>query len=197
MRHSVIFTKNEMMKIVHRLFFLFILLLTLLVQSPSGTTFEGTQSCLHGPAEQWDEAIPLGNGMIGALVWQKGANLRISIDRADLWDLRPTKEIEKYTYQWAYLHKLSGDWDTVWKVADEPYDRDAAPTKIPGQLLNSISANLGNLFPLSWILPLPFAPLSGRGYFFLNLYRCNTEYRPLFLERDQHPSYPYSPCLLI
>ncbi|MBK7029339.1 MAG: glycoside hydrolase N-terminal domain-containing protein [Bacteroidales bacterium] len=85
--------------------------------------------------QQWDEAIPLGNGMIGALVWQKGVNLRISIDRADLWDLRPTKEIEKYTYQWAYQHKLSGNWDTVWKVADEPYDRDAAPTKIPGAAL--------------------------------------------------------------
>lgn len=26
----------------------------------------------------WDEGIPLGNGMVGALVWQKGNNLRMS-----------------------------------------------------------------------------------------------------------------------
>ncbi len=103
------------MKIVHRLFFLFILLLTLLVQSLAQPSKTHNLVFTDLP-QQWDEAIPLGNGMIGALVWQKGANLRISIDRADLWDLRPTKEIEKYTYQWAYQHKLSGDWDTVWKV---------------------------------------------------------------------------------
>lgn len=40
-------------------------------------------------ASTWDEAIPFGNGMLGALVWQKENNLRISLDRADLWDLRP------------------------------------------------------------------------------------------------------------
>lgn len=40
-------------------------------------------------AKQWDEAVPLGNGMLGALVWQKADHLRFSLDRADLWDLRP------------------------------------------------------------------------------------------------------------
>ncbi len=29
--------------------------------------------------EMWDEGIPLGNGMTGALVWQKDGRLRISI----------------------------------------------------------------------------------------------------------------------
>jgi len=80
----------------------------------------------------WYSGLPLGNGMCGVLVWQKEGKLRLSVDRADLWDLRPTAEIQKYSYQWAYQHRLTGDWDTVWKVADEPYDRDAAPTKIPG-----------------------------------------------------------------
>jgi len=93
----------------------------------------------------WDEGIPLGNGMLGALVWQKDGKLRISIDKADLWDLRPTKEIEKYTYKWAYEHRLSGDWDTVWKVADEPYDRDATPTKIPGAAIEFDISKLGRV----------------------------------------------------
>jgi alpha-L-fucosidase 2 len=82
--------------------------------------------------DRWDRGFPLGNGMIGVLVWQNNGMLRLSVDRTDLWDLRPTKEIEKYTYKWAYQQKLANDFDTVWKVADQPYDRDAAPTKIPG-----------------------------------------------------------------
>ena len=93
----------------------------------------------------WDEGIPLGNGMQGALVWQKEGKLRISLDRADLWDLRPTREIEKYTYQWAYEHRVSGDWDTVGKVGDEPYDRDAAPTKIPGAAIEFDISKLGTV----------------------------------------------------
>lgn len=82
--------------------------------------------------DKWDHGFPLGNGMIGVLVWQHEGMLRLSVDRADLWDLRPTAEIEKYTYKWAYQQRLTGEFDTVWKIADEPYDRDAAPTKIPG-----------------------------------------------------------------
>jgi len=95
--------------------------------------------------DSWDEGFPLGNGMTGVLVWQKGDKLRLSIDRADLWDLRPTKELEKYSYNWAYQHRLSGDWDTVWKVADEPYDRDATPTKIPGAAIEFDISKLGKV----------------------------------------------------
>ena len=94
---------------------------------------------------RWNEAIPLGNGMLGVLVWQKDGKLRLAIDRADLWDLRPTAEIEKFTYQWAYQHRISGDWDTVWKVADEPYDRDPAPTKIPGGAVEFDITDLGKV----------------------------------------------------
>ena len=94
---------------------------------------------------RWDEAIPLGNGMIGALVWQKEGRLRISVDRADLWDLRPTAEIDKFTYKWAYEHRLSGDWDTVWKVADQPYDRDPGPTKLPGAAIEFDISSLGKV----------------------------------------------------
>ncbi len=94
---------------------------------------------------RWDSGIPLGNGMIGVLVWQKGDMLHLSLDRADLWDLRPTAEIEKFTYQWAYQHKLNGDWDTVWKVADEPYDRDPGPTKLPGASIEFDISKLGKV----------------------------------------------------
>lgn len=39
-------------------------------------------------ATTWDEAMPLGNSMLGALIWKKADKLRMSLDRADLWDLR-------------------------------------------------------------------------------------------------------------
>jgi alpha-L-fucosidase 2 len=53
-------------------------------------------------ANRWDEAIPLGNGMLGALVWQKSDHLRFSLDRADLWDMRPMKGLHRaeFSYQW-------------------------------------------------------------------------------------------------
>jgi alpha-L-fucosidase 2 len=93
--------------------------------------------------DRWDHAFPLGNGMIGVLVWQHDGMLRLSVDRADLWDLRPTADIEKYTYKWAYQHRLTGDFDRVWKVADIPYDRDAGPTKIPGAAIEFDISKLG------------------------------------------------------
>ncbi len=47
----------------------------------------------------WDEALPLGNGMLGALVWGDGKPLRISMDRADLWDLGPAPEFFSAGYR--------------------------------------------------------------------------------------------------
>ena len=37
-------------------------------------------------AQSWDEAIPLGNGFIGALVWENKGRLRLSLDNVNLWD---------------------------------------------------------------------------------------------------------------
>jgi len=33
--------------------------------------------------------------MLGALVWQKGYNLRLSLDGADLWDMRLMKDLHR------------------------------------------------------------------------------------------------------
>lgn len=41
----------------------------------------------------WDEGIPLGNGILGALIWQKEGKLRFYLDRTDLWDERPVKNL--------------------------------------------------------------------------------------------------------
>jgi alpha-L-fucosidase 2 len=98
-------------------------------------------------ASSWDEAIPLGNGMLGALVWQKGDNLRISLDRADLWDLRPMANIDRpeWSYEWVKNQLDSNSYQKVHELFDIPYDRDAAPSKIPGAALEFNIVPLGRV----------------------------------------------------
>lgn len=51
-------------------------------------------------AIQWDEAMPIGNGIMGALIWNKDDNLRLSLDRADLWDERKAFQLEQHNFKW-------------------------------------------------------------------------------------------------
>lgn len=85
----------------------------------------------------WDEGVPLGNGMVGALVWQKGNNLRMSLDRADLWDMRPMKGIHRkeFSYQWVEQQVKKKEYNIVQDYFDAPYDNEPAPSKIPGGAL--------------------------------------------------------------
>lgn len=84
------------------------------------------------PAATWDEAFPLGNGLLGALVWGDGAPLNISLDRTDLWDLRPVPEYYSENYSYALMRQWEeeGRYEELIALYDEPYHRPA-PTKIP------------------------------------------------------------------
>lgn len=85
-------------------------------------------------AKTWDEGMPLGNATLGALIWQKDSSLRFSLDRVDLWDLRPTENIwgENFSFGWVHKQVLKNDYQPVQQLFDVPYDRDPAPSKIPG-----------------------------------------------------------------
>ena len=98
-------------------------------------------------ATTWDEGVPLGNGLVGALVWQKGGVLRLSLDRADLWDLRPVAEFAgpEFRFAWVRDHALRNDYGPVHRMGDEPYDRDPAPTKIPAAALEFDVSGLGGI----------------------------------------------------
>jgi hypothetical protein len=87
-------------------------------------------------ATVWDEAMPLGNATIGELVWQKGDNLRLSLDRIDLWDLRPIEAFkgEEYSFEWVKEHVRRGDYGPVTELFDKK-GYAAAPSKIPGAAL--------------------------------------------------------------
>lgn len=54
-------------------------------------------------AKTWDEGIPLGNATVGTLVWQRDSVLRFSLDRTDLWDLRPMDSIAGPNNRFAWV----------------------------------------------------------------------------------------------
>ncbi|MCE6987544.1 glycosyl hydrolase family 95 catalytic domain-containing protein [Dyadobacter sp. CY323] len=88
----------------------------------------------------WDEAIPLGNATVGALIWQKEGKLRFSLDRADLWDMRPMAGLhrEEFSYKWVQGQVAKKDYKPVQQYFDVPYDKEPAPSKIPGGALEFI-----------------------------------------------------------
>jgi alpha-L-fucosidase 2 len=96
-------------------------------------------------ANRWDEAIPLGNGWLGALIWKKDTRVRISIDRVDLWDDRPMPEIEKLRFKWVKEQVQKGVYDTVQKMGDVPYEKFSAPTKIPGAAIEFDLSKFGKV----------------------------------------------------
>src|SRR4030042_464552 len=84
------------------------------------------------PAIVWDEAMPLGNGLFGALVWGDGKPLRISLDRTDLWDLRPVPEFHGKDYSYLTMRQWvkEGRLADLHRLYDDPYG-NPGPTKIP------------------------------------------------------------------
>ena len=49
--------------------------------------------------EAWIDGVPLGNGHIGAMLWGNGKPLKITLDKADLWEIRELPhDREKYKY---------------------------------------------------------------------------------------------------
>jgi alpha-L-fucosidase 2 len=90
---------------------------------------------LAAPIKTWDEAVPLGNGTMGVLLWGEGNVLRLSLDRGDLWDERPSQAFEQVRSQfhWTNLQQLvaSNRMDEFNAIADANYEYDAPPTKLP------------------------------------------------------------------
>lgn len=96
-------------------------------------------------AKRWDDGMPLGNGWLGALVWQKGNNIRLSLDRVDLWDDRPMAEIDHLKFKWVVDKVARNQYDSVQKMGDVPYEKYAAPTKIPGAALEFNCSAFGSV----------------------------------------------------
>lgn len=96
-------------------------------------------------ASVWDEGIPLGNGNLGALIWEKNKVLRFSLDRSDIWDARPLNGLHRkeFSYEWIQAQVHKKDYKPVQEYFDVPYEREPAPSKIPaGALEFTLPADL-------------------------------------------------------
>ena len=95
----------------------------------------------------WDEAIPQGNGLLGQLIWEKNGKLRFSLDRSDLWDLRPMENLQnpEMTFNWVWNKWKQNKYNEVQQAFDVPYNKDAAPSKIPGGALEFDISGLGKV----------------------------------------------------
>ena len=87
---------------------------------------------LPAPIDRWDEAVPLGNGLLGVLLWGQDTQIRLSLDRGDLWDHRTSPVIASADWNWANIQRIvaSGDATKLAELVDVPY-YEPYPTKIP------------------------------------------------------------------
>lgn len=84
------------------------------------------------PIKSWDEAIPLGNGILGSLIWGESDSLRMSIDRGDLWDSTLSDAIKDPKFCYSEMVRLAkaGKNDEIREIFDSPY-YNVTPTKLP------------------------------------------------------------------
>jgi alpha-L-fucosidase 2 len=99
----------------------------------------------NGIPDKWDEGLPLGNGSLGVLIWQKDKKLRMALDNVFLWDDRPMPEIDKLKFDWVVDQVNRNDYAPVQKLGDEPYEANAAPTKIPAAAIEFDTKSFGKV----------------------------------------------------
>jgi len=88
---------------------------------------------LDSPVERWDEGIPLGNGLMGGLLWGGGNVLKVSLDRGDLWDLRRPDIVKQPDWNYETIKRLvaEGNQKEISRLFDAPYNDIPYPTKLP------------------------------------------------------------------
>ena len=99
-------------------------------------------------AATWDEGMPLGNAIVGALIWQKDSLLRMSLDHVGLWDLRPMVNRDSLSvrnFKWVQERVAKKEYRPVQQMYDVPYDSSAFPSKIPGGALEFSMAGFGKV----------------------------------------------------
>lgn len=112
-------------------------LLAAIVTTPSSISPAPTSDIqLIAPIKTWDEAAPLGNGIMGALLWGEGNVVKLSLDRGDVWDLREQGLTVSPSWTYAHLQELiaAKKQDEIVHLFDSPYDAPH-PSKLPGMRL--------------------------------------------------------------
>ncbi|MBI2441077.1 MAG: glycoside hydrolase N-terminal domain-containing protein [Lentisphaerae bacterium] len=94
---------------------------------------------LQAPIDRWDEALPLGNGLTGGLLWGARHELKLSLDRGDLWDTRRSAITQRPDWTCSTIRRLvrKRSQAQLVKRFDKPYDIPY-PTKIPAGRLEFV-----------------------------------------------------------
>ena len=102
------------------------------------------------PITSWDEALPLGNGKMGCLLYGDGP-IRMSLDRVDLWDTRPHPVTLEEGFCYKNLVALSTsckkeDWVERDRLFEDIYSEFPYPSKITaGRLELDFGAKAKNI----------------------------------------------------
>jgi alpha-L-fucosidase 2 len=77
--------------------------LTAAVLLPSVAAASMPLVSLEAPVSRWEDAVPLGNGGAGALLWGGGETLNITLDRADFWHNVEQPTCQSPDFTWSNL----------------------------------------------------------------------------------------------
>jgi alpha-L-fucosidase 2 len=88
---------------------------------------------LPAPISRWDEAIPLGDGLLGGLLWGGGNVIKLSLDRGDLWDLRKPEMYTRQDWNYETIKRLVAEKNQreISRMFDDPYNDIPYATKLP------------------------------------------------------------------
>ena len=87
---------------------------------------------LASPVQDWWEALPLGNGQLGALIWGQGNRLTVKLDRVDVWDERvghPSWKTDEFTWKTIQKYRAAGNFARIHEIFDNHYHNEP-PTHV-------------------------------------------------------------------
>lgn len=117
----------------------------------------------QAPPYQWQNGFPLGNGLLGAMVWGDGNPLVVTLDAADLWDLRVNNAfMSQPDYSYAGLRRLvkAQRFDEAKEIFEtrEREDNPLGPTKVS---VGRVELTLGAALDYECRLDLEHAIVAG------------------------------------
>ena len=87
---------------------------------------------LAAPVGAWWEAVPIGNGQLGALIWGEANRLTVKLDRVDIWDERVghlSWKSDEFTWKTIQKYRKDGNFKRIHQIFDDYY-HDHPPTHL-------------------------------------------------------------------
>ena len=83
------------------------------------------------PISRWDEGVPIGNGLLGAIIWGDDREVILSLDQATLWDERVPDAYADKDWNFATLLRMirGKKWGALKERFESP-GKDPWPTKL-------------------------------------------------------------------